>query len=86
MPRVSMLPGNVQIYQYYNDHPPPHFHAIDGEDEAKIAIADGRVIAGELSRRALAQVRRWAADHRRELRVNWDLTSANQEPEPIPCP
>jgi hypothetical protein len=33
MPRVSAFYG-VEIYMYYNDHAPPHFHAMHGDDEA----------------------------------------------------
>jgi len=38
MPTLSICFGIV-IRMYYDDHPPPHFHAIYGEYEAKIAIA-----------------------------------------------
>ena len=37
MPTLSVFFGIV-IRMYFDDHPPPHFRAIYGEDEAKIAI------------------------------------------------
>ncbi len=37
MPRISQFFG-VVIYMYYNDHPPPHFHAEYGEFEAVYTI------------------------------------------------
>jgi hypothetical protein len=55
MPRVSTFYG-IAIYQYYRDHPPPHFHAIYAEAEAAIEIATGAVLAGGLPRRARALV------------------------------
>ena len=48
---------------YYDDHPPPHFHAIYGEHEAKIAIETMEVIEGKLPRRALGLVLDWAELH-----------------------
>ena len=41
---------------YYRDHPPPHFHAKYGGDEAIIAIDTGEVLAGRLPPRALGLV------------------------------
>ena len=71
MPRISEFFGIV-IAMYYNDHAPPHFHAIYGEYEAKIAIDTFKTLDGKLPRRALALVLEWAALHRRELSTNWD--------------
>jgi hypothetical protein len=72
---------------YYGDHPPPHFHARAGEEEAKIEIATGEVVAGSLSRRSLRLVREWLSRHRGELEVNWELLLAGKPPrkvEPLP--
>ena len=52
MPRISEFFGIV-IAMYYNDHAPPHFHAIYGEYEAKIAIDIFKTLDGKLPRRAL---------------------------------
>ncbi len=52
----------------FNDHDPPHFHALYGEDESLIEIESLAVYRGELPRRALAMVLEWAALHREELR------------------
>ena len=46
-------------YVYFRDHAPPHFHAQYAGEEAVIAIADGRVIRGEIPDRALRLVREW---------------------------
>ena len=51
MPEISRFFGIV-IAIYYNDHPPPHFHAKYGEHKVKIAIADGAILEGQLPRRA----------------------------------
>ena len=52
MPTLSIFFGIV-IRMYYDDHPPPYFHAIYGEHEAKIAIEALALIEGSLPRRAL---------------------------------
>ena len=55
---------------YYDDHPPPHFHAIYGEFEAHVSIDTLEVIQGRLPRRALELVLDWAELHQPELRDN----------------
>jgi hypothetical protein len=42
------------------DHPPPHFHAVYQEHDAKINIDALEIIEGYLPRRQLSLVRRWA--------------------------
>lgn len=48
---------------FFNDHPPPHFHARYGEFEATIAIGTLEILEGELPNRALILVREWAMIH-----------------------
>jgi hypothetical protein len=69
---------------YYNDHVPPHFHAIYAEHDSKIDIETGQIIAGSLPRRAHKLVQEWTALHRDELRQNWDLLVARVPLNPIP--
>ena len=68
---------------YFGDHPPPHFHARYGGDNAKIEIATGAVIAGSLPRRALRLVREWIEEHRDELEANWERAVRFERPEVI---
>jgi hypothetical protein len=70
MPRISEFFGII-IAMYYNDHTPPHFHAIYGEFEAKFSLETLEILDGEFPRRALAMVLEWAELHRNELRANW---------------
>lgn len=62
---------------YYRDHAPPHFHAIYGEHEATINIADGE-INGSLPKRALAHVQEWRVLHQSELSAAWSLAQAQK--------
>ncbi len=65
---------------YFNDHPPPHFHAIYGEYEAVIAIDSLMVLEGSLPRRALALVLEWAEMHKAELLSDLALCRDKQQP------
>ena len=72
MPEISRFYGIV-IKMYYNDHQPPHFHAVYGNDEMVVGINSLHIIAGRLPRRAGAMVLEWAAQHQTELQDDWDL-------------
>jgi hypothetical protein len=86
MPRISAFYGIV-IAMYFDDHPPPHFHAKYGAHQAQIAIASGAVLHGSLPRRALALVREWVELHGAELLADWERAE-RAEPlvsmEPLP--
>jgi Domain of unknown function (DUF4160) len=79
---VSSFYGIV-ITMYFEDHAPPHFHARHGGEQAKIAIANGDLLAGSLSRRALRLVREWLGQHRLELEANWQRVIKNEQPREI---
>jgi len=57
VPKISQFFGIV-IAMYYNDHPPPHFHAR---------------YSGQLSPRALGLVEEWRQRHVEDLAQNWWL-------------
>lgn len=71
MPELSRFFGII-IRMYYDDHLPPHFHAIYSNQEAQILINPIAVLNGDISRRALSMVFEWAALHQQELQENWD--------------
>ncbi|MDA1053244.1 MAG: DUF4160 domain-containing protein [Planctomycetota bacterium] len=77
MPTVSRFFG-ITIRMYFDDHPPPHFHAYYGNHAAKITIESLNVTEGRLPRRALALVLEWASEHRDELRNNWELADQHR--------
>lgn len=79
MPRLSEFYGIV-IYMYWEDHDPPHFHAIYGEHEALVRIDDGSFLRGNLPRTAGRLVKEWRSSHQEELKANWQRA---QTPEPL---
>lgn len=82
MPEVSRFYGIV-IRLYYRDHPPTHFHAIYGADEALIEIETGAIHKGHLPRTAHELVNRWRAMHLDELRDAWKRARLEQPLTPI---
>lgn len=78
MPTISAFFG-ITIQMFWADHAPPHFHALYGEHEALIDIRTLEVIRGSLPRRVLGLTLEWAAIHRQELLLDWQLC-ANQQP------
>ena len=72
MPTISWFYG-ISIRMFFNDHPPPHFHATHEADEAIISIATGELLRGRLPRTARRLVQEWAVRYHDELMANWDL-------------
>ena len=71
MPEIPRFYGIV-IKKFFDDHYPPHFHAIYGEYEGLININSFAVFAGNLPPRALGLVIEWATQHQDELIDNWE--------------
>ena len=82
MPTISIFYGIV-IQMFWDEHAPPHFHALYAEHEALIDIQTLSVIRGSLPRRALAMVLEWASEHRKELMEDWELCVSRQTPKKI---
>jgi hypothetical protein len=82
MPTLSLFYGIV-IQMFWQEHTPPHFHALYAEHEALIDIRTLDVIEGGLPRRALALVLEWAQARRAELMEDWNLCRQRQSPKTI---
>lgn len=83
MPEICRFFGIV-IGMYYNDHPPPHFHARYGGQKALIAIDTLTVLRGQLSPRVRGLVVEWASAHQSELWKDWELARKDEPLEKIP--
>ena len=79
MPEVSRFFG-ISIRMYFDDHDPPHFHAIYGKSEVQIGIDPVALLNGKFPRRALGMVMEWAALHQQELAENWQRLGSGQGP------
>jgi len=78
MPEISRFFGIV-IRMHFDDHRPPHFHAVYGEFEIEVGIAHFEILEGRFPSRALGLTIEWAALHRDELLLDWELASTRQQ-------
>jgi len=77
MPEIARFYGIV-IKMFFEDHNPPHFHAIYGEYEVVIDITTFAVFAGHIPPRALGLVIEWATQHQKELLDNWEKSRTHE--------
>ncbi len=81
MPIISVFFGLiVRMFHDERRHDTPHLHAFYGEDEAVYDIISGETLTGELPRRQDRLVQAWIELHRDELRANWELLRAGEQP------
>jgi hypothetical protein len=77
MPTISMFYG-ILIRMYYDDHNPPHIHALYG-DEAACYDFEGNIINGALSKKQNKLVQAWIELHKEELIANWKLAQDGEQ-------
>jgi hypothetical protein len=70
MPTISQFYG-IAIRMFYNDHAPPHFHAVYGEYELIVGVSPIAILIGSAPGRVRSMVLEWAALHQQELQDNW---------------
>ena len=83
MPEISRFFGMV-IKMYFDEHPPPHFHAEYGEHKAVIDIQSVSLIAGDMPPRALGLVVEWASQYQEQLLDLWNRAADRQALYRIP--
>jgi len=71
MPTIHQI-GSIKIKLYYKDHLPPHFHAQYNEYEILIEIRTLEKYAGDLPRKQLKSVLKWAEENQDGLMDKWD--------------
>jgi hypothetical protein len=69
VPRISIFLGIV-VYMYYDDHNPPHFHALYEGVEALFDM-EGKLLRGDMTPRAQRLIKEWCLLHKAELMDNW---------------
>ena len=83
VPELSRFLG-ILIFMYYDDHPPPHFHAKYGKHEVQVDISSMKVIAGSLPRPQLAFVVAWGLLNQGALFKAWEAVTKGKHPGKIP--
>ena len=74
MPTISMFYG-ILIRMYYEDHNPPHIHAIYGDQQACCNF-DGEAFKGELPKKQDKLVQAWIEIHKDDLEA---IAASRQE-------
>ncbi|HBL12912.1 MAG TPA: transcriptional regulator [Cyanobacteria bacterium UBA11162] len=82
MPVISQFYG-ILIRMFYNDHVPPHFHAVYGEYELIVGISPITILEGKAPNRVKSMVLEWTALHQEELSANWNCCRQGESPSPI---
>lgn len=77
MPTISMFYG-ILIRMYYDDHNPPHIHAIYNDTEAVYEL-NGTLIEGKLPNKQRKLVEAWISIHEDELQANWKLAQNGEQ-------
>lgn len=70
MPTIAIFYGII-IQMFFEDHDPPHVHAIYGGAKALVRIGDGEIIRGRLPRKQAKLVKSWVKLRQAELMENW---------------
>ena len=62
----------VKTVLYFDDHNPPHFHAIIAEYDALIEIKTLKILEGDLPKNKQNKVLEWAKKHKADLQEIWN--------------
>ncbi|MCI0734880.1 MAG: DUF4160 domain-containing protein [Beijerinckiaceae bacterium] len=80
MPAVAIVDG-VKIQFYFDEYPPPHFHAIFAESVAQVQIDPPQILRGSLPPAKLTTVLHWASRNVAGLMDAWAAVEAGQKPK-----
>ena len=79
MPIITRFYGII-IKMYFNDHLPPHFHAIYNEYNAIFDLNTLEMIQGDLPPKAMKLVKEWAEEYKVDLEKIWKTQEFKQLP------
>ena len=82
MPRIASFYG-IDIYIYYLDHNPPHFHVRYSGLRATVDIRSGILVSSDLPTRATRLVAEWHETHQVELLKIWEQSRRGEPLTPI---
>lgn len=74
MPIIELWRG-IKFKMYFEDHNPPHFHALYQGSEALYRIKDGALMEGRLPPRIHKLVLEWWGQNKERLEVEWEKLS-----------
>ncbi len=81
MPEISRFLG-ISVRMFYDEHGPPHFHAVYAEYAVVVDIHTG-IVQGRFPPRALRHLLEWYHQHQTDLMDDWRLAEAGEPLKPI---
>jgi hypothetical protein len=78
MPTIRRF-ARCRIMMHFNEHPPPHFHVIAVDGDAKYRIDTLQLIVGEIDPRDVHEALEWAAQNRDLLFAKWTELCEEEE-------
>ena len=79
MPTVAFIEG-VKIDFYFNEHPPPHFHANYAEFRAAISIDEDVILKGFIPPAKFAMIRHWKNARKEALHAAFTMSRNHIDP------
>jgi len=79
MPTLAIVDG-VKIQLYFDEHAPPHFHAVFAEFVVQIQIDPLQVLRGSLPPAKLQVVLAWAEKNNDKLMSAWTTLTTGRKP------
>ncbi len=73
----------ISIYVYWNDHNPPHFHAIYNDYNCYISINELKILEWNLPQKVEKLVLSWAELYNEELLTAWEDVQNMKTPKKI---
>jgi len=65
---------------YFNDHLPPHLHALYGEFNGVFNLNSAEILEGDLPLRAIKLIQEWLNDYKDELLKMWETKEFKKLP------
>ncbi len=81
-PRISEFFG-IEIFLYWNDHNPPHFHVKYADYNAFVSIHEPQILEGNLPKKIEKLVIAWAELYYEDLLEDWELVQLMKTPKRI---
>ncbi|MEM8526446.1 MAG: DUF4160 domain-containing protein [Bacteroidota bacterium] len=71
MPVIGKI-NAIILRMYYEDHAPPHFHAVNNETAGLFTISSGEMWRGDINRKDQKTIKKWAQARKEVLQEMWD--------------
>lgn len=77
----------VRVEVRGDEHPPPHFHVVDGSRDASFRVDNGEYIVGDISRSLAKVIKSWFPGAMRVVAEAWNNSRPTDCPVgPVPLP